>query len=72
MLPKELLALRNNFRATKKFLIAKFDCTYLISRNLAFNLVKQLIRLSHTLLHNNSIFDTFFEYKCKSKAGYNI
>ena len=24
---KELLALRNNFRATKKFLIAKFDCT---------------------------------------------
>ena len=23
---KELLALRNNFRATKKFLIAKFDC----------------------------------------------
>ena len=24
---KELLALRNNFRATKKFLFAKFDCT---------------------------------------------
>ena len=24
---KELLALRNNFRVTKKFLIAKFDCT---------------------------------------------
>ena len=24
---KELLALRNNFRATKKFLIAKFDCS---------------------------------------------
>ena len=24
---KELLALRNNFRATKKFLIAKFDRT---------------------------------------------
>ena len=23
---KELLSLRNNFRATKKFLIAKFDC----------------------------------------------
>jgi hypothetical protein len=23
---KELLAIRNNFRATKKFLIAKFDC----------------------------------------------
>ena len=23
---KDLLALRNNFRATKKFLIAKFDC----------------------------------------------
>ena len=23
---KELLALRNNFRATKKFLIVKFDC----------------------------------------------
>ena len=23
---KELLALRNNFRVTKKFLIAKFDC----------------------------------------------
>ena len=23
---KELLALRDNFRATKKFLIAKFDC----------------------------------------------
>ena len=28
---KELLALRNNFRATKKFLIAKFDCiTYIL------------------------------------------
>ena len=27
---KELLALRNNFRATQKFLIAKFDCTYYI------------------------------------------
>lgn len=26
---KELLALRNNFRVTKKFLIAKFDCTML-------------------------------------------
>ena len=25
---KELFALRNNFRATKKFLIAKFDCTW--------------------------------------------
>ena len=25
---KEHLALRNNFRVTKKFLIAKFDCTY--------------------------------------------
>jgi hypothetical protein len=24
---KELFALRNNFRATKKFLIAKFDCS---------------------------------------------
>ena len=24
---KELLALRNNFRVTKKFVIAKFDCT---------------------------------------------
>ena len=24
---KELLALRNNFRVTKKFLITKFDCT---------------------------------------------
>ena len=24
---EELLALRNNIRATKKFLIAKFDCT---------------------------------------------
>ena len=24
---KELLALRNNFRATRKFLIATFDCT---------------------------------------------
>ena len=24
---KKLLALRNNFRVTKKFLIAKFDCT---------------------------------------------
>jgi len=24
---KELLALRNNFRVTKKFLIAKFDCS---------------------------------------------
>ena len=25
---KELLALRNNLRATKKFLIVKFDCTF--------------------------------------------
>ena len=29
---KELLALRNNFRATKKFLITKFDCIYLIKK----------------------------------------
>ena len=29
---KELLALRNNFRATKKFLIAKVDCTVIIIR----------------------------------------
>ena len=28
---KELLALRNNFRATKKFLVAKFDCTFLLN-----------------------------------------
>ena len=27
---KELWALRNNFKATKKFLIAKFECTYYI------------------------------------------
>ena len=27
---KELLALRNNFRVTKKFLIAKFDCITLL------------------------------------------
>ena len=26
---KEHLALRNNFMVTKKFLIAKFDCTYI-------------------------------------------
>ena len=26
LMDKELLVLRNNFRATKKFLIAKFDC----------------------------------------------
>ena len=30
MLPKELLTLWNNFRANKKFLIAKFDCTYIL------------------------------------------
>ena len=28
---KELLALRNNFRATKKFLIAKFDLMKLMT-----------------------------------------
>ena len=28
---KELLALRNNFRVTKKFLIAKLDCTLVSS-----------------------------------------
>ena len=28
---KELLALRNNFRVTKKFLIAKFDCNSFLS-----------------------------------------
>ena len=26
---KELFALRNNFRVTKKFLIAKFDCIHI-------------------------------------------
>ena len=31
---KELLALRNNFRVTKKFLIAKFDC--IIRKNFLF------------------------------------
>ena len=30
---KELMALRNNFRATKKFLIAKFDCIRAISKS---------------------------------------
>ena len=29
---KKFLALRNNFRANKKFLIAKFDCTFDIGR----------------------------------------
>ena len=39
---KELLALRNNFRATKRFLIAKFDCTiiwrrlYILGKNIQF------------------------------------
>ena len=33
---KELLALRNNFRATKKFLNAKFDCTKKWSPKLIF------------------------------------
>ena len=28
---KEHLALRNNFRVTKKFLITKFDCTKLVN-----------------------------------------
>ena len=28
---KEHLALRNNFRVTKKFLIAKFDCTFRVN-----------------------------------------
>ena len=28
---KELLALRNSFRLTKKFLIAKFDCTFIFT-----------------------------------------
>ena len=42
---KEHLALRNNFRATKKFLIAKFDCTYIkawvwIFANLEYFLTK--------------------------------
>ena len=31
---KELLALRNNFRVTKKFLIAKFDCTTFLKKTL--------------------------------------
>ena len=35
---KELLALRNNFRVTKKFLIAKFDCTLIWIPDLRYNL----------------------------------
>ena len=38
---KELLALRNNFRATKKFLIAKFDCTIFCTK----------VRFLHVLKH---------------------
>ena len=33
---KEHLALRNNFRATRKFLIAKFDCTWTMKRRCRF------------------------------------
>ena len=39
---KEHLELRNNFRMTKKFLIAKFDCTWQISRLPTYH------RYSHT------------------------
>ena len=39
---KELLALRNNFRASKKFLIAKVDCTVIIIR---LNYKSQIIPL---------------------------
>jgi hypothetical protein len=39
---KELLALRNNFRVTKKFLIAKFDCT-IDSRLHYFSIKKKLL-----------------------------
>ena len=35
---KELLALRNNFRVTKKFLIAKSDCSYFVN---PLNAIKQ-------------------------------
>ena len=34
---KELLALRNNFSVTKKFLIAKFDCTTYQNQDLKHN-----------------------------------
>ena len=50
---KELLALRNNFRVTKKFLIAKFDCTNCFSlildstywRNYGVNTLKERLAL---------------------------
>jgi len=48
---KELLALRNNFRATKKFFIAKFDYIslfFLVSYNQFQNLINNFLQfLSH-------------------------
>ena len=42
---KELLALRNNFRVTKKFLIAKFDCIWKSFQFNAISTTKIYVRI---------------------------
>ena len=54
---KELLALRNNFRATKKFLIAKFDCIMYVPNDLAE--LHSLISFDCTAI--NSIWHLYFQ-----------
>ena len=42
---KEHLTLRNNFRVTKKFLITKFDCTYVLATFDSHTLIKLFLFL---------------------------
>ena len=49
----EHLALRNNFWVTKKFLIAKFDCTTKVL-NLGFSSVKDVQAIRLDVMETNS------------------
>ena len=62
---KELLALRNNFRATKKFLIAKFDCTYFQFCPILKRVVL-CTKLKIPLIESNSIFCVPHNLNCCS------
>ena len=61
---KELLALRNNFRVTKKFLIAKFDCTiFFILKVLQQRYVSFYPKMSNSLTVAPSRFSFSFSFE---------
>jgi hypothetical protein len=60
------LALRNNFRVTKKFLITKFDCRYIIAliAKTTYALAVPTITLSSS---RNTLFTVFTNFRAHAK-----